>query len=383
MSFHRALLVPTLVALAASAVGAQVRQVSLGKAVVRSGAPLSLVTTVRELSGGQVMVADPIERKLMLFDAGLTSFKVMGREGSGPGEYRQPDAVWAFPGDSTLVTDLGNARLSIVGPTGVYGRSIPMASGGSNGPPSVVFPGGTDARGNIYFAPPRANGRLDSTDVMRLDSRGGGARVVTRIKTPDVSREESGDADSREVRIRPIPLSASDGWAVSATGEVAVARSADYHVEWFSTGPVRRGASVTMTRVSVGEAEKREWVNQSMLTGGISMQMEDNNGEQSLSFGRARPAQEPSTTGYKWPATKPPFEAGSLSVDRSGRVWMRRHRAAGQPTQYDVFGADGNLLASVVFPPHRTLVGFGASGLYAVEVDDDGQYLLERYALPL
>jgi hypothetical protein len=50
---------------------------------------------------------------------------------------------------------------------------------------------------------------------------------------------------------------------------------------------------------------------------------------------------------------------------------------------FDVFGRDGNHLASVTFPAGRSLVGFGAASLYAVNVDDDGQYFLERYRMPI
>lgn len=369
--------------LASAGASAQGRQLSLGRAEARATEPLSLVTTVRELASGQVVVADPIERKLLVFDAGLRSMKQLGREGSGPGEYRQPDAVWAFPGDSTLVVDLGNARLSVVAPSGAYARSIPMSTSGGNGPPSAIFPGGTDARGNIYFAPPGGMGRMDSTAVQRVDTRGTGAQPVGRIKTPDLDRQESGSESAREVRIRPIPLSASDGWAVNGKGELAIARTGNYQVEWHASGAVRRGTPVDVPRARIGTAEKQEWVNQQMLSGGVTMNVEDNNGQRSVSFGRGRPTQEPSTDGYKWPAAKPPFEPGSLRVDAAGRLWVRRYRAAGEPTLYDVFGADGNLVASVTFPARRTLLGFGARALYAVEVDDDGQYTLERYALPL
>ena len=70
-------------------------------------------------------------------------------------------------------------------------------------------------------------------------------------------------------------------------------------------------------------------------------------------------------------------------MDASGRVWVRRLGAAGEPVMYDVFGKDGNLAGSVTFPARRTLIGFGARSLYAVEVDEDGQHAIERYALPL
>lgn len=385
MLHRRFVVVPLLVALGATPLAAQgAKQATLGRAEARMAAPLSLVTTVRELRSGELMVADPIERKLMVFDARLASMRTLGREGSGPGEYRQPDAVWALPGDSTLVTDLGNARLSVVGPDGKYARSMPITSGGGRGgPPMAIFPGGTDAKGNIYFAPPRMDMRVDTGDVMRVDSKGTSPKPVARVKTPDVDRQESGGENSRSIQIRPIPLAASDGWAVNADGEVVVLRTGDYHAEWIAASGKKAGAPVPVTRARIGNAEKKEWVAQQMLSGGINMQVEDNNGQRTVSFGRNRPQQEPSTEGYKWPANKPPFEAGSLRVDATGRVWVRRLRAAGEPVMYDVFGKDGNLAASVTFPARRTLVGFGARSLYAVEVDDDGQYTVERYALPL
>lgn len=381
---HRSFVIaPLCAALASSSLAAQARQATLGKAEARVSSPLSLVTTVRELKSGQLMVADPIERKLMVFDAKLSSMRTLGREGSGPGEYRQPDAVWALPGDSTLVTDLGNARLSVVGPDGKYARSMPLTSGGGGGPPMAMFPGGTDAKGNIYFEPPRMDIRVDTGDVMRADAKGTGPKPVARVKTPDVDRQETGGENSRSIQIRPIPLAARDAWAVNADGEVVVLRNGDYHAEWVGASGKRVGAPVQVSRARIGDAEKKEWVTQQMLSGGIQMQVEDNNGQRSVSFGRNRPQQEPSTSGYKWPAAKPAFDPGSLRMDASGRVWVRRYRAAGEPVMYDVFGKDGNLAGSVTFPSRRTLVGFGAKSLYAVEVDDDGQYSIERYALPL
>ena len=362
--------------------GAQsVRQLQLGTAVARAAEPLSLVTTVRELKNGRLMVADPIERKLLVFDATLRSPRQLGREGSGPGEYRQPDGVWAFRGDSTLVLDLGNARLSVVSLDGTYGRSLPLSSGGPGAPPTAMFPGGTDALGGIYFAP-RGMGPADSTNLMRADAMGANAKPVARLKAPEVDRQESGGADSRQVRVVPIPLSASDGWAVSPEGEVVVARAGNYHVEWLSAGATRRGAPVSVPRARIGDAEKKEWVNQQMLSGGISMQVQEENGERSVSFGRNRPQQEPNTAGYKWPAAKPPFDASTLRVDATGRLWVRRLRPAGEPVTYDVFGQDGGHQAVVTFPAGRTLLGFGATALYAADVDKDGQYTIERYAIP-
>lgn len=374
-------------ALVPAVAGAQSpRALTLGKPTARAAEVLSLVTTVRELRNGDVVVADPIERKLLVMPGSLQSARTLGREGGGPGEYRQPDAVWPMPGDSTLVVDLGNARLSIVGPTGQYARSIPMAGGAPGQPPSVMFPGGTDAQGRVYYAPPPGGGpgaTLDSSSVMRFDAKSGGTQVIGRIKTPDIERQESGSANARSVRMRPVPLSASDGWAVAPNGDVAIARSGTYRLDWVSNGATRSGPVVNVPRVRIGEAEKKEWVTQQMMAGGISMNVQEENGRRSMSFGRARPQQEPNTAEYKWPEAKPPFEAGTLRVDAAGRVWVRRNGPASPTRQYDVFGTNGALLATVTFPAGRILVGFGATALYAVELDDDGQYTLEKYAMPL
>lgn len=360
------------------------RPTVLGAAVARAREPLSLVTQVRELRSGEVVVADPIERKVFVLPASLASMRALGREGGGPGEYRQPDAVWPWPGDSTLVVDLGNARLSIVGPGGTWGRSIPMAGGAEGGPPAVIFPGGVDRTGRIHFAPPAGGGPMnDSAQVMRTDGRGGRAEPVARYKTPDVDRQESGSARQREVRIRPIPLAAADGWAVAVDGAVALVRREPYRVDWVRDGVLRTGPVQMVARARLTDADKREWVGQQMLSGGISMSVEEENGRRSMSFGRSRPTSEPDISGYKWPDRKPVFDPASVRVDPTGRAWVRRYGAPGEPRTHDVFDGTGRLVGQVTLPARRVLLGFGAAALYAAEVDEDGQYTLERYRLPL
>ncbi|HSL82924.1 MAG TPA: 6-bladed beta-propeller, partial [Thermoanaerobaculia bacterium] len=82
---------------------------------IRLGAPTATfpedfgaIQTVRELPDGRVLVADPLSKAVYLVDLAGGRRTVIGREGQGPGEYRQPDAVWPLPGDSTLLVDLGN-----------------------------------------------------------------------------------------------------------------------------------------------------------------------------------------------------------------------------------------------------------------------------------
>ncbi len=73
-----------------------------------------LLSTVRELPDGRVMVADPLGLILAILDMDSGDMELLGREGPGPDEYRQPDAVHALPGGATLLVDLGNARLTVI-----------------------------------------------------------------------------------------------------------------------------------------------------------------------------------------------------------------------------------------------------------------------------
>ncbi len=360
------------------------RTATLGQPSAAYAQAFGLVNTVRELGDGRVVVADPLGGEVVILDAALRQARPVGREGAGPGEYRQPDAVYPLPGDSTLVVDLGNARLSVLAPNGTFARSFPMVLGQLNlaeGPPTAMLPGGTDARGRIYFQGP-GFGR-DSTELLRFDPATRKVDTLVRLKLPDVERQESGGENQRRVSIRTIPFAASDGWAVGANGAVAALRVRDYHLDWIDAGRVRSGPPAGAPPVRIGRAEKEEWVERTQLTGGIGMQVQNVNGEVSVSFGRNRAQGRIDVTGYKWPERKPAFDPGAIRVDPQGRVWVFRHLAAGQAALYDVFGPDGALAGSVRFPAGRRLVGFGARGLYAVALSEDGESRLERYAQPL
>ena len=62
-------------------------------------------------------------------------------------------------------------------------------------------------------------------------------------------------------------------------------------------------------------------------------------------------------------------------MDAAGRLWVRRQGPANTPRLYDVFGTTGAHVATITFPTGRVLLGFGAAGLYAAEVDEDGREL--------
>jgi hypothetical protein len=349
------------------------------------------IQTVRELGDGKVLVADPLAKALYVVDMAAMTRRVIGSEGEGPDEYGQPDAVWPLPGDSTLLVDLGNGRLVVLGPDLGFGRTMPIALSELRPGSTLLLalPQAVDGQGRIYG---RAMGGMgagtlpDSADILRIDRATRSAEPVASFKLPDRTQSTSGEADNRQVAIANVPLSAEDAWGVAQDGALVVARAGDYHVEWVAPdGSVTRGPTVPFDAVRIGTAEKEEWVaEQSRSGGGIQIGVEIMNGSASMSFqrgGREGPRNE--IDRYSWPDRKPPFYGGRIPVDGIGRAWVRRHVTAGAPSTYDLFDRRGARVGTVTFDAGRRVVGFGPSSVYVVTFDELDLSYLERYDLPV
>lgn len=377
-----------LVALSGLATGAAGQALPLGSPDAAHSASFAVVNTVRELSDGRVLVADPLSKVLVMLDAELMRADTLGRLGEGPAEYLQPDAVWPVAGDSTLLVDLGNTRLTMLGPDGAFGRTRPIVQGdgGPRTPPALALPAGIDASGAIYFTAMPAmgpDGPSDTASVLRLGSTGAPV-PVTAVKTTSFTSQTSGTADNQSVNISPIPLSATDVWAVAPDGSIAIARAGEARVEWIAPdGTVARGGEVDISPVRIRRAEMEEWnADRESSGGGIGIEMTEENGVRSMRMSRGGAGGEPDFDAMTWPDHKAPWVAGSGRVDGEGRFWVRRSLAAGEPALYDVFDRDGDRTGSVRFPEGRRLVGFGQGSVYVVHVDPFDLKTLERYTLP-
>ncbi len=367
----------------ATSAAAQVveRQLSEPDATYNDG--FALVRGVRELSDGRVMVADPLAQVLLIIDLESGTADTLGGVGQGPGEYRQPDGLFGLPGDSTLLVDLGNARLTMLGPDGGFGETMPMTQGepGPGGGLLIIVPQGVDALGNVYFQPFGGGmGRAfpDSGAVVRLRPADMAIDTLAKVKLPELKRAESGGANSRQVSIRPVPLSAEDAWAVARDGRVAVARARDYHLEWIQPdGTLTRGSPVGYEPVKIERADKEEWVER--LGNGLRIGVAIENGNRRVVLGRGGGGASPELDEFDWPKTKPAFAADGVWVTPEGDAWVERQVGAGAPRVFDVFGGDGELTGRIALPADRVLVGFGRGTAYAVRSDELGLQWLERY----
>ncbi len=367
---------------------ADAQVVTLGSPTAEYLEGMSYVQSLREMPDGRLLVADPLAQELFFLDMETGARQSIGRPGGGPMEFRQPDSVWPFEGGNSLMVDLGNARMVVLGSDGSFGDTYPLVMGdpGPGSPMLLLLPQGVDREGNVYVTQrpafdPRGGQPGDSSLVVRVSLSTQAVDTIARVKTQDVTVQRSGG----NVNMRQIPLSPADGWGVAPDGSVVIARSGDYHVEWHRLdGSVTSGPSVPYEPVRIRNAEKLAYL-EAASGGGISVSIEaggDGRRSMSLARGGGRGGDGPDVNEFEWPETMPAMTNGRINVDPEGRAWVARNRAAGEAPRYDVFGGDGNRIATVELADGRRILGFGEDAVYVAYNDEFDLVYLERYALP-
>jgi hypothetical protein len=356
----------------------------------------SFVQAVRELPDGRVLIGDPLGQVLVAVDMTTGVADTIGRQGAGPGEYNQPDAVYSLPGDSTLLVDLGNGRLTVLGPNLEAGETMPIAnmpsqSSGGGGRAMMgmqtILPRAVDGQGRIYFQgrgvmAMAAGGRPqlpDSAPILRYDRGTKTIDTVATVRLQGRTSSSSGGRNDQRMAIQPIPLSPQDAWGVGHNGRVAVARSDGYYVEWLDQQGRQRGPEVPYSPVRIRNADKEEYVNR-LGASGLGMSMTIDNGVRSVGFSRGGGGMgEPSVDDFEWPDVKPAFAGSSVRVTPEGDAWVERSVQAGAEPVFDVFDADGSHKEQITLPVGRRIVGFGDLYVYTVTFDEFDLMWLERY----
>lgn len=356
--------------------------------------PFSVISGVRALRDGQVIVSDSKEKTVSLVDfAGAV--KRIGREGRGPGEFLFPNGLAALPGDSSVLWDGGNRRYLIIAPNGTARESVqPLRADGQPGGFGTLaapLPRGVDARGRIYFqgspfvqrgATPAA---ADSIPILRFD-RGRGRSDTVAFVRPAAGKASIVTSASGQVSFRngmANPLLPMDEWGVLPDGRVAVVRGSDYHVDFYVDRAITASASpAAYERVPIDAATR-------------SIVMEKRRQQLTNAIPRTTPSGQVGASGdaksdfldiEPWPTHLPPFLQGAvITRPGSGRpqIWVLRAKVRDeQPGLYDVFDGSGKLVARVQLPPRTRVAAFDSTMVYAVRTDDDDLQYLQRFRMP-
>lgn len=340
---------------------------------------LGFVSTISPLSDGRVLVADPLGEILLIVDLDSQRADTLGRVGGGPQEYRHPDAVFPLPGDSSLLVDLGNGRLTVIAPDGTFIRFMSIAQQTSDGHLTILLPRFVDSQGCIYFQTEVIGGgpRQDSAYIARFDMQAERVDTVAAVKLagPAKLRGRSG------IMLGQAPLGPKDDWAVAPDGRVALIRADDYSVNWIRQGfPAENGPPNSYRPVPIGRAEKEAWFEDFF---GASIEMGIRRfagGERQVRFSRGSQAiGDIDIDQVVWPAHLPPFKPGHSIIAPNGDLWVERYGLLGQPVAIDIFDGHGQKKGEAQLPVGRRVAGFGEDVVYLVYTDEFGLFWVERY----
>jgi hypothetical protein len=348
--------------------------------------PFSLVAAAIELRPGVVLAVDGTELELMLVDFAKGSKTAVGRQGSGPGEYRAPAGLFRLHGDTIWVLDATQQRLVAFNPDLTAGTTIPLLTFDQSTMTALTAPFLGDRKGQLYASAMtiqagRSGGNMqmsipDSVGVVRVDPRNKSVRTeLARVRFPTSGKPEmKQNGTSIKMSMAYPGLVASDPWTVFPDGRIAIVRGANYTVEFIGAdGKKSAPTRIAYEPIKVTEADQKAEMDearkqmkdqaktvQKMMPAGISMEFE-----------LLAPAD--------WPANYPAVSPLGALAAPDGRLWVRRSipfRSGHE--EWDVIDQAGKLVARWKLPAKTTIVAIGQGVVYTVRTDEDDLRYLQR-----
>jgi hypothetical protein len=338
----------------------------------------TLIRSVRELSDGSLLATDRWENRLVLIEWDGGEVTDIGRVGGGPGEFQGVGFLYPLSGDSTLFTDMFNARWSL------FDRAVSVETFPEWRPLNRLFGAvlhGADRFGHVLGTSAHSFSSevsevshtwfKDEADTLNLLlGEWAGGRVDT-VGLVGGAGAKKGFSERRPGRmnwyIRGNPFQSVEPALLFLDGWIAVARLEPYRVDWRAPdGRWIRGAPLPFEAVEVDDREKCLAVK--LWLGSCD---HDIAGIQ------------------EWPAIVPPFAVYDsyaipvLFAAPDGSVVITRHPTADAPEpRYDIVDRAGRLAGTIILKVNEALIGFGASSVYVLSTDEFDLQTLRRHPWP-
>lgn len=377
---------------AAPVLAQQVPVRDLPKPVRELEDPLSFVAGGMELRPGQLLVIDGVEMQLALADFAKGTQTAVGRQGSGPGEYRAPGGLIRMPGDTIWVVDAAQQRLVAFTADLKPGPTIPLQVLDQQTMSTITAPFLGDRSGRLYASAMSLQmGRSgaagvqmrlpDSVSVVRLDLRDQKTKTeLAKVRFPTSGQPEMKQLSQTQIKmsLQYPGLVASDPWTVFPDGRLAIVRGNAYTVEFIAadgkrSAPVR----VAYDAIPVTDADKKAEMDEAQRLMKEQMKAAQKMMPPNVQF--EFELLPPAT----WPSHYPPVAALGLLTAPDGRLWVKRATPfrAGRE-QWDVLDQAGKLVARWRLPAKTTLIAVGQGAVYTVRTDEDDLRYVQRVEVP-
>lgn len=305
-----------------------------------------------------------------------------GREGEGPGEFRQPLGVAFLPDDRLVIRDYGNGRINVFATDGTFLDDWSIPTGFFTTSPMFV-----DDVGHVYvdIIADRSTPGSFRTGLLQLDSTGAVVDTMRRPfadHTPPSLVAENVSGSGRSVARTSVPF-----WPVAVTtlnrsGEFVGGIADVYRLTtWHRDGTALR-IEREVPRVPVDAAEAATAVERT--TRGMRNTQAD----------------------WKWEGPQPPAQKPfyrQVHVAGDGRLWVQTSQPARrvppepdaepdaqgrppldqwpEPVVYDVFEADGSFLGTVRTPERFTLLAMRGDHVWGTVRDEYDVQYVTRYRI--
>ena len=331
-------------------------------------AALHRVSSVVPLSDGRFVVGHASRLELVWFDsAGAVQLRA-GREGAGPGEFEDISRVFGLDGDSIVVADHRQNRLSIFGPDGAFVRAARLTGErGENERPLVLLSDRT-----LLTRGPRGSGpAVGSSSVIFRDTLHLGRYDLDGRLLGEVGPFPMSEAGKFTVYGMPFI-----GLSVFGTSTHVAAAGEGF---WIGTGDrpelELRATDGTLLRI-IRWADAPEPVTDSVV--GLW--------EAAATARSENPENDPFLEGMRETASLSatiPTLAGLLA-DQGGNLWVEPFRLSNVQSPgrfHTVFAPDGRRLGDVRLPDDFRPMAITADRVYGVSTDELNVETVKVYAL--
>jgi hypothetical protein len=335
---------------------------------------------------GEIYTLHPMEMTIRVHDAEGRFVRTIGREGEGPGEFKNPGPMGLL-GDTLLVLDFGTYRFSYFDLAGelLGSRRIPIELGRDleERPPR---PTGLFYDGSIRGAPPAwsqlvADGKITEQVALRLDTAGAVldtivvfpiAKTIWRVTDPknprafasfryqpfsDTELVEVSEYDPLIVRVsRPAATRAEPSsysvTALTLAGDTIFAREFSYDPK-----PIELALVDSLVR------EFGASVSRSLVPGAATR-------EQAEAWAR---------NDLYLPAFHPPVSR--MVIGRDGSIWLRGEALGEQRVEWRVLSPEGEPVGTVDLPARLRVIFVQGDRLWGSDSDELDVPYIVRYRL--